>query len=101
MQAQMFGNRIHERRLRNATRSLRALREELRVSSEQLEHTRDDEHDKELRSLVSETPLAAREYEEAQRHRHVLETHVARLRQQIGEMESMQDHLLDRMNGRG
>ena len=101
MQAQMFGNRMHERRLRNATRTLRALREELRVCTEQLEHTRDDEHDKELRSLVSETPLAAREFEEAQRHRHVLETHVARLRQQISEMESLQDQMLDRMNERG
>ena len=101
MQAQMFGNRMHERRLRNATRSLKALREDLRVSVEQLEHIRDDEHEKELRSLVSETPMAAREFEEAQRHRLVLETHVARLRQQIGEVELLQDALLDRMNERG
>jgi phage shock protein A len=73
----------------------------LRIASEQLEHVADDERDKEIRSLVSETPLAARELEEAQRHRLVMETHVHRLRQQITEMESLQDSLLDRMNERG
>lgn len=101
MQAQMFGNRIHERRLRNATRSLKALREELRIANEQLEHIADDERDKEVRSLVSETPLAARELEEAQRHRHVMESHVQRLRRQIADVETLQDSLLDRMNERG
>jgi hypothetical protein len=101
MQAQMFGNRIQERRLRNASKSLKALREELRVASEQLEHVIDDERDKEMRALVSETPLAAREFEDARRHRHVLEGYVVRVRAQITDLELLQDALLDRMIDRG
>jgi CII-binding regulator of phage lambda lysogenization HflD len=100
MQTQMFGNMIVERRLRNTSRSLRTLSEELRILTEQLEHFADDAHDKEIRSLVSETPLAAREFEDAERHRHAIESHVMRLRHQIVELEKLQDNLLDRMSGR-
>jgi chromosome segregation ATPase len=97
----MFENMIVERRLRNTSRSLRALKEELRIVREQLEHLEDDARDKEIRSLVSETPLASRDFEEAERHRFVMESHVGRLQLQIIELERQQDILLDRMSARG
>ena len=51
-----MGQRLVERRLRETTARLRALREELAIVEEQLAHLSDDADDKALRSLVSETP---------------------------------------------
>ena len=96
----MFGNMILERRLRNTSRSLRLLVEELRIVEEQLDHLSDDAREMEIRSLVSETPLAAREFEESDRHRAVMEAHAHRLRNQMSELERQQDALLDRMGTR-
>ena len=100
MQTQMFGNMIVERRLRNTSRSLRRLTEELRIVEEQLDQFSEEARDLEIRSLVSETPLAAREFEETDRHRAVMEAHARRLREQMKELETQQDALLDRMGKR-
>jgi hypothetical protein len=100
MQTQMFGNMIVERRLRNTSRAIRMLREESRIVEEQLDHLSSEAGDLEIRSMVSETPLAAREFEDAERHRLVMKSHVDRLRQQIVELERQQDALLDRMGSR-
>jgi chromosome segregation ATPase len=100
MQTQMFGQMIAERRLRSTSRSLKELKDELRVVVEQLDHLTDEAHEKGIRSLVSETPLAAREFEEVERHRHVLEQVVARIRHQMADLESEQDSLLDRLSNR-
>ena len=101
MQTQMLGNLIVERRLRSTTRSLRLLREELRISEEHLQQIAEEAGDAEIRSLVSETPLAARDYQEVERHRVVLAAQVRNLYQQTGELERQQDALLDRLRHRG
>ncbi|NBW91270.1 MAG: hypothetical protein EBR53_02235, partial [Actinobacteria bacterium] len=50
--------RLIEKRLRRNSETLKQLHIELAVLDEQLEALRDDAREKELRSLVSETPLA-------------------------------------------
>ena len=57
-----------ERRLTDVASRLRSAREELALLEEQLEVFNDAADDARLRSLVSETPMAHREYAEAQRH---------------------------------
>ena len=86
-----------ERRLKALTPEVLAAREEVRVIDEQLLHFGDSAEDARLRSLVSETPLAARE------HRHAART-VANLqrdrevwRERLLALELQQDALLDQM----
>jgi hypothetical protein len=45
--------------------------------------------------------LASRDFEEAERHRFVMESHLGRLQLQVIEIERQQDILLDRMSARG
>jgi predicted RNA-binding protein len=61
-----------ERRLFDLAQRLRAAREELAVLDEQLAALKEAADEARIRSLVSETPLAHREYAEAQRHADVL-----------------------------
>ena len=57
-----------ERRLTDISGRLHALREELSVIDEQFVQLADEADDTRLRSLMSETPLADREFRDAQRH---------------------------------
>ena len=57
-----------ERRLTEVSVRLRQLREELAVSDEQLGQLSAEADDARLRALVSETPLSAKDHQEAQRH---------------------------------
>ncbi|MEM9891723.1 MAG: hypothetical protein AAF962_12730 [Actinomycetota bacterium] len=84
-----------ERKLKTLSEELVALRSELRVIDEQLQHFIDEADDARLRSMVSETPLAAQEHREAtktvrgmQRDREVKVKRMAKL-------EAKQDSLLD------
>jgi len=86
-----------ERRLTEVGARLRELREELAVSDEQLAHLADAADDARLRSLVSETPLADREHQDAQRHADAMHRHRAEVIDQIGRLEQTQDELLDRL----
>jgi uncharacterized coiled-coil DUF342 family protein len=88
-----------ERRLDEVVARLRALREELRVADEQLAALADEADDARLRALVSETPMAGREHDEARRHADAMARHRADLVNQIDELEHRQDELLDRMTG--
>jgi chromosome segregation ATPase len=88
-----------ERRLDEVVVRLRALREELRVADEQLAVLADEADDARLRALVSETPMAGREHDEARRHADAMARHRADLVNQIDELERRQDELLDRMTG--
>lgn len=58
-----------------------------------------------LRSLVSETPLAHREYTEAQRHADAMERSRRAVQATVAELRAAQDALLDRLvtgvEGRG
>lgn len=76
---------------------LRQLREELTVSDEQLAHLADAADDARLRSLVSETPLADREHQDAQRHAEAMQRHRAEVAEAIARLEQTQDELLDRL----
>ncbi|MCU1394559.1 MAG: hypothetical protein JWM34_2987 [Ilumatobacteraceae bacterium] len=78
---------------------LRGLREELRVIDEQLAQLADEAGDMGIRSLVSETPGASYEYHHAQSHADAMAKHRAYVVASITELETRQDHLLDRMAG--
>ena len=86
-----------ERRLSETTDRLRALREELVVADEQLAHLAGEADEARLRALVSETPLADREHQEAQRHADAMRRRRAEVVATIAELEATQDHLLDRL----
>jgi hypothetical protein len=86
-----------ERRLTEVGDRLRALREELRVVDEQLAVLADAADDTGIRALVSETPLAAREHREAQRHADAMRRQRAEVLAEVGRLEAAQDDLLDRL----
>ena len=87
-----------ERKLTHLTDELRALRDELRVLDEQLLHFVDEADDARLRSLISETPLAASEHREAAKAVAALRReHEARTKQ-LTKLESKQDALLDELS---
>lgn len=86
-----------ERRLSEVSTRLKALRDELAVSDEQLAHLADTAEDARLRALVSETPVAEREFHEAQRHADAMARHRAELVAAIERLEATQDELLDRL----
>ena len=86
-----------ERRLREVSSRLRALRDELRVIDEQLVHLGDDADDARIRSLVSETPLADREHRDARRHADAMARRRADVVASIADLELRSDELLDRL----
>lgn len=86
-----------ERRLRDLSSQLRALREDLRVTDEQLLQLESEADDARLRALVSETPLADREHRRAARHADALRRHREDLAARIARLEADQDALLDRL----
>ena len=86
-----------ERRLSELSTRLRQLRDDLRISEEQLAHLAEAADDARLRSLVSETPLADREHHDAQRHAEAMQRHRADLLEGIADLEKSQDELLDRL----
>ena len=85
-----------ERRLTEVGARLKRLREDLAIAEEQLAHLAESAEDARLRSLVSETPVAEREHQEAQRHVDAMQRHRADLLTEIGQLEQSQDELLDR-----
>ncbi len=86
-----------ERKLDDLVNRLRGLREELAVVDEQLAALAEVADDLRLRALVSETPIAEREFEEAQRHVDAMGRQQAALGTEIQELERVQDELLDRL----
>ncbi|MDP1821185.1 MAG: hypothetical protein Q8K58_14995 [Acidimicrobiales bacterium] len=86
-----------ERRLSEVGARLRQLRDELAVSDEQLAHLAETADDARLRALVSETPIADREHQEAQRHADAMQRHRAEVLESISRLEVTQDELLDRL----
>lgn len=86
-----------ERRLFDVAQRLGRARAELAVIDEQLEALTDAADEACVRSLVSETPLAHKEFTEAQRHADAM----ARTRQMvagsIAELLVTQDQLLDKL----
>jgi hypothetical protein len=86
-----------ERRLRDTSSRLKRAREELAVVDEQLAVLADAAEEARVRALVSETPLANREYQEAQRHADAMDTGRRAVLASITELQLAQDRLLDRL----
>lgn len=87
-----------ERQLTGVADKLKRLRGELAVVDEQLLQLSDEADEARIRSLVSETPLADRDYREAQRHLDVIRRHRSELVGSLGDLERLQDELLDRLS---
>ena len=60
----------------------------------------DSESDAELRALVSETPMADRDFRDASRHAAAMTGHRDRLQAEVAELEERLDALLDRLSTR-
>ena len=88
-----------ERKLFDVAQRLKRAREELAVIEEQLAVMADAADEARIRSLVSETPLAHREYSEAQRHADAMERSRRSVAAEVAELQSTQDDLLDRLIG--
>jgi uncharacterized coiled-coil DUF342 family protein len=86
-----------ERRLFDVAQRLKKAREELAVVEEQLAALSDAADEARIRSLVSETPLAHREYTEAQRHADAMERSRRAVQAEVAELQVTQDDLLDRL----
>lgn len=83
-----------ERRIRDVHTRLVRAREELAVLDEQLSVVNDEAQDLRLRSLVSETPLAAHEYTEIRRHVDAMTKAREAMRAQVADLTRRQDELL-------
>jgi len=93
------GSWLTERRLAQNASRLKQLRAELAQLNEQVDVFADDAADSELRALMSETPGAAQEANEARKHAGAIERHRQHVREQITELEARQDALLDKLSG--
>lgn len=81
----------------DVSRRLRKAREELAVAEEQLAALADAADAARIRSLVSETPLAAKESNEAQRHAEAMAGARDSLVSQVARLEAELDELLDKL----
>lgn len=97
MSAHNFTDRFVERRLRRGTQTIRELQDELRITNDQLDFISEDARDKEIRAMVSETPNAALEHHEAQRHLEAIQRHHDHLVKSISDHQMHQDQLLDKL----
>ena len=86
-----------ERRLIDISDRLKRQRSDLAVLREQIEYFDAEADDARLRALVSETPLAAADARETQRHADAQHAALDELLRSIAAHESEQDALLDRM----
>jgi hypothetical protein len=86
-----------ERRLSDIRGLLARAQEDLRITDEQVAFQRDVAAEAETRMVVSETPLADREYRTARDDLVRLERQRARVAAELAELRAVQDRLLDRM----
>jgi chromosome segregation ATPase len=86
-----------ERRLMEVSKRLAKLREELAVAEEQADALADLAEDARVRALVSETPLAGRESQEARRHADAMAGARDQLAGQVVRLESELNELLDKL----
>ncbi len=93
-----MGSWLLQRRLsQNATR-LKSLRAELAQIDEQLDVFASDADDQAIRALVSETPGAAHEANDARKHADAMSRHRDHVVESIRELERRQDELLDKLS---
>jgi hypothetical protein len=92
-----MGSWLTERRLARVGARLRRLRAELATVDEQLLHLADDADDLAIRALVSETPGASHESNDARKHADAMRRHRDHVVAEIAELEARQDRLLDEL----
>ncbi len=92
----MFRSSI-ENKLTAVSRELTKLREEIGVLDEQLIQVTDEAEDSRLRSLVSETPLAAHEQRETAKAVAAVKRDREGKMKRLRKLERKQDDLLDRL----
>jgi uncharacterized protein (DUF3084 family) len=97
MTIENFNDAFVERRLRRGSATMRELRDELRITTEQLEFVEGEAQEKEMRAMVAETADAALEHHEAQRTLETIQKHHRYLLASIAETELLQDRLLDKL----
>src|SRR5271167_3374855 len=83
-----------ERRIRDVHTRLVRAREELAVLNEQLSVVQESVDEARVRALVSETPLAAHEHNEATRHADAMIKAQEALQRTVTDLENRQDELL-------
>jgi len=72
-------------------------RQELAVAEEQLDVFLETAEETRIRSLVSETPLADRDWQDAQRHADAMTRARDTARARVAELERAQDELLGKL----
>jgi hypothetical protein len=95
-----MGSWLIQRRLSQNTARLKSLRAELAQIDEQLDVFASDADDHEIRALVSETPGAAFEANDARKHADAMARHRHHVLDTIHELEARQDELLDRLSAK-
>jgi uncharacterized coiled-coil DUF342 family protein len=86
-----------ERRLIDVSKRLARAREELAIADEQARALADEADDKRVRALVSETPLATKESQEARRHADAMAGARDSLARQVHQLEAELNELLDKL----
>jgi len=87
-----------QRRLTQTSTRLRALRTELSQIDEQLDVVADEADNQAIRALVSETPGASFEANDARKHADAMHRHRQHVAETISSLETRQDELLDQLN---
>lgn len=95
-----MGSWLLQRRLTQTSTRLRSLRSELAQIDEQLDVVADEADSQAIRAMVSETPGASFEANDARKHADALRRHRRHVVDTIAELESRQDRLLDQLNAR-
>ena len=89
-----------ERRLSQNAARLKVLRSELAQLDEQYDVFASDADDSAIRALVSETPGAAFEANDARKHADAMARHRQHVVDTIRELERKQDELLDKLTSK-
>jgi len=88
---------VVERRLLEVHERLVRARQELAVAEEQLDFFLETAEETRIRALVSETPLADRDWQDAQRHAEVMMRARDTASARVVELERAQDELLGKL----
>ncbi|HYA44577.1 MAG TPA: hypothetical protein VED59_03155 [Acidimicrobiales bacterium] len=86
-----------ERKLLEVSKRLRRARDELAVADEQLGALNEVADEARIKSLVAETPLAAREYHEARGHADAMSAARQSLAATVRRLEAELDELLNKL----
>ena len=92
-----MGSWLVQRRLTQNSARLKSLQVELAQIDEQLDVFASDADDQAIRALVSETPGAAHEANDARKHADAMRRHRQHVVDSIVELERRQDELLDKL----